>query len=215
MKNGKISKEEKLKKIKSKLENLKSNFILKKIFNILIKNKSLEVVKFNKNLQKRLNFSFNDYKEYSQLYSSIELELKLADKECNKFINIPYDKEKYYHIYCDNSDKELSIYDIKNIGKNKTIKIKINYQIKSFIKLFNECDWIYSIFFKKFSRNNIIDMSYLFSRCSSLKELNLSNFNTDNVTNMRYMFEDCSSLTELNLSNFNTDNVTDMSYMFE
>ena len=52
MKNGKISKEEKLKKIKSKLENLKSNFILKKIFNILIKNKSLEVVKFNKNLQK-------------------------------------------------------------------------------------------------------------------------------------------------------------------
>ena len=67
-----------------------------------------------------------------------------------------------------------------------------------------------SIFFKKFYRNNITDMSYMFYECSSLKELNLSNFNTNNVTNMCHMFFGCSILKELNLSNFNTNKVTNM-----
>ena len=68
------------------------------------------------------------------------------------------------------------------------IKIKIDYQVKSFKGLFEGYNCIESIFFKQFYRNNITDMSYMFSGCSSLKELNLSNFNTDNVTNMNYMF---------------------------
>ena len=55
------------------------------------------------------------------------------------------------------------------------IKIRIDYQIKSFPKLFYECECIESIKFKKFYRNNVTDMSYMFSGCSSLKDLNLSN----------------------------------------
>ena len=38
------------------------------------KNRTLEIVKYNKILQKRLNLSIRDYKAY---YSSIEIELKL------------------------------------------------------------------------------------------------------------------------------------------
>ena len=32
------------------------------------KNKSFEIMKYNKKLQKRLNININDYKDYSQLY---------------------------------------------------------------------------------------------------------------------------------------------------
>ena len=65
---------EKNEKLKQGFENLKSNFIFKKIFNIMRKNRTLEIVKYNKILQKRLNLSIRDYKAY---YSSIEIELEL------------------------------------------------------------------------------------------------------------------------------------------
>ena len=64
------------------------------------------------------------------------------------------------------------------------ISIIIDYQIKSFSRLFINCKCIESIEFKKFHRNNVTDMSEMFGECSSLKELNLNNFNTNNVTNM-------------------------------
>ena len=41
------------------------------------KSKSLEIMKYNKRLQKRLNLNINNYKEYSQIYTPIEIELKL------------------------------------------------------------------------------------------------------------------------------------------
>ena len=44
-------------------------------------------MKYNKKLQKRLNVNINDYKEYSQLYSSIEIELKVNDNIYDIFIN--------------------------------------------------------------------------------------------------------------------------------
>ena len=83
---------EKAIKIKSKvnLEVLRSNFIFKKILNYMNKKKLLDIMKYNKRLQKRLNLNINDYKEYSQLYSNIEIELKLVDNNYGKFINIPY-----------------------------------------------------------------------------------------------------------------------------
>ena len=93
------------------------------------------------------------------------------------------------------------------------IKIIINYPVKSFKELFKDCEFINSIFFIKFYRNNVTNMSDMFSGCSSLKELNLSNFNTNNVI-MWDMFSGCSSLKELNLSNFNTIHATNMGRMF-
>ena len=59
-----------------------------KIFDFLKKNKLLDIIKYNKTLQKRIDLSINDYKNYSKLYSSIEIELKVADNQYGKFINI-------------------------------------------------------------------------------------------------------------------------------
>ena len=239
MKSGNISNNEKLKKIKSKvyIDDLKSKLILQKIFGHMKKPKSLEFMKYNKKIQKRLNLDFKFYKYYSQHNSSIEIELMISDDKYGIFINIT--DKNYYHIYFDNSEEEIKRNYLNENEKVKSIKIIIDYQVISFKELFSNCTCISSIFFKKFYRINITNMSYMFFNCSSLKELNLSNiktnvkdmshmcyhcsslkkinfsnFNTNNVRNMRGMFSECSSLKELNLTDFITKNVTDMRYMF-
>ena len=111
-----ISKDENLKKIKSRvvLENLKSDFIFKKIVNTLKKNKSLEIIKYNKKFQKKLNLNINDYKEYSL----IEIELKVEENKYGKFINITDKLKEYFHIYFENSNVETK----KKIISKKMIK---------------------------------------------------------------------------------------------
>ena len=195
---------------------IKSNVIIKKIFNHMKRYKSFEIIKYNKACQERLNLSIKDYKEYyNQLYfSNIEVELKLNDNEYGRFINIPDEVKEYFHIYFDNSKEEIKRNYLIENEKVKVINIIIDCQVKSFKGLFTYCTCIRSITFKKFFRVNITNMSFMFWGCSSLNELNISNFNTNNVTDMRWMFSECSSLKELNLSNINTKNVSDMRCMF-
>ena len=216
-----ISKDEKLKQIKSKFDfkKLKSDYFLRKLFAIMKKGKSLKIFKYNKKLQKRLNLSINDYQKFSQLYTSIEIEVKLDDTKKYKnniLIYIPDEEKDFYHIYFDNSKEEIKRTKKNYLKREKvnTIKIIIDYQVMSFENLFNGCYYIKSICFKKFYRTNIIDMSEMFFECSSLRELDISNLKTNNVTNKKDMFFGCSSLNELNLSNFNTNNVITMSDMF-
>ena len=198
-----------------KLNNLKNDYFLKKVFNSLKTKKSLDIIKYNKNIKKRLDIDIKNYKEFSEKYSSIELEIKPADNTFSKFINFIDEDTKYFHIYFNNNkEDEIKRNFINKDEQVKIIKVIIDYPIKSFENLFIDCHCIEFINFKKFVRNNIIDMSYMFDGCLSLKELNLNNFNTINVTNMNHMFSRCSLLKELNLNNFNTNNVTDMKYMF-
>ena len=197
------------------LKNIKSNFILKKIFDYIHKRRALKTIRYNKSIQKRINININHYKEYLEKYSSIEIEIKPMKNKYGRFINIKDEDEEYYHIYYNDNKRE----QIKSTSLNKNdkvlkINIIIDHQVKSFYDLFKNCKCIKSIYFKKFYRNNITNMSYMFYECSSLKKLNSNNFNTNNVTNMRCMFNGCSSLKELNLNNFNTNNVIDMSSMF-
>ena len=53
---------------RSNLININNKCILKKIFDNIIKLKTLEIIKYNKKIQKRLNININDYKEYPELY---------------------------------------------------------------------------------------------------------------------------------------------------
>ena len=208
---------EKSKKIKLKdyLIKIKSKYILKQIFKHLRKNILLQTIKYNKNIQKKLDFTFKDFKEFSQKYSKIELEIIPAENKYGKFINIINESdENFFHLYFNNNKKRTKCNKLKEINKVKKIKIKIEYPIKSFKELFKNCKCIESITFNKFSRNNITDMSYMFDGCESLKELNFDNFNTENVTDMNHMFDSCFLLEELNLSKFNTQNVSDMGFMF-
>ena len=207
------------------IENIKSRYILSKIYNNITIKKKLKIVKCNNKIQNRLNLSIKDYKEY---YDEIEIEIIPKKSKYGEFIKVDENDKLYYHIYFNDNKKEIKNkyrikeedgvikheYYIEEEDKVTKIEIIIDYQVKSFQKLFYKCYCIESINFKKFYRNNISDMSWIFCDCSSLKELKLNNFNTNNVTNMSFMFCGCSSLKELNLSNFNTNNVTSMSCMF-
>ena len=129
-------------KLKIGFKNLKSDYFLNKVFDIIKRNKSLEIVKYNEKLQERLNLSINDYKEYSQLYSPIEIELNLVDNKFGKFINISDNDKEYYHIYFDNLKEEIKINNLKENEKIEKIKIIIDYQVKSFKELFFFCKHI-------------------------------------------------------------------------
>ena len=174
-------------------ESLKSDYFLQKLYDNMTKKKKLEIVKYNKKVQNRLDLGVKDYKEYSETYSSIEIEIIPTNYNLYRiFININENDKLYYHIYFNDNKKEIkNKYKIDEQDKITKIKIIIDYQVKSFKELFYWCKCIESINFKKFYRNNITDMSYMFYECSSLKELNLNNFNTINVTDMRAMFCKC------------------------
>ena len=122
--------------------------------------KKLEIVKYNKKVQNRLNLGVKDYKEYSETFTTIEIEIIPAKGKYGSFININENDKIYYHIYFNDNKKEIkNKYEIDEQDKVTKIKIIIDYQVKSFKELFYECRCIESINFKKFYRNNV---KYLF-----------------------------------------------------
>ena len=139
---------------KDELNNIKSDYFLQKICDYLNRKKSLEIFKYNKNIQKRLNININNYKEYSEIYSSIEIELiPIENSDGEFFINIPEDEKKYFHIYFNESKNEINNNILLDNNKVSRIKIIIDYQVKSFENLFYNCGYIESISLKKFNRN--------------------------------------------------------------
>ena len=195
-------------------EKVKSNYFLQIIFEHLNKKIAYKIIKYNKKIQQKLNIGVNDYKNYSEIYSSIEIEIKPICGGCCEFFNPQKGEEKFYHIYFDNNENEIKRNHLSKEEKVSIIKIRIDYQIKSFEDLFKDCYCIESINFTQFNRNNISNMIAMFYQCTNLKEINLSNFNTDSVTKMDLMFSRCLSLEKLDLSNFNTINVKRMFRLF-
>ena len=198
------------------LVSIKSKYILKQIFQLLLHKKFLKIINYNKNLQNKLDLSIKDYKQYEQVIIEVDIdkaEFNLDGIENYFLYNKIFDKS-YFHIYFDGNKEEIKRPYITLYEKVKKVKIIIDYEIKSFENLFYGCEKITKINFIKFSRKDITNMKSMFKECLFLEKLNLSNFNTDNVIDMSYMFYKCSSLKELNLSNFNTNNVVNMSYMF-
>ena len=157
------------KESKNMFKNLKSDFFLQLLFNNLLKKKSLEIIKYNNNIKNRINISIKDYKEYSEIYSSIEIEIKPVNNKYGKFININKENEIYFHIYFNNNKKEIKRNYLNENENIEKIKIIIDHQIKSFERLFNYCKCIKYMCFNKFYRNNINNMSDMFFGCSLFK----------------------------------------------
>ena len=103
-------------KLKDKLENIKSDYFLEKICGYLKRNRTLKIFKCSKKNQKRLKLNINSYKNYSEIFSPIEIGLKIIKHEPNKleqflmenekeepkpikFINIKEEEKEYFHIY--------------------------------------------------------------------------------------------------------------------
>ena len=122
------------------LRNLKSDYFIQIIFEYTTERKSLETIRYNKSIQKRINININHYKAYSETKTLIELDIIPMKGEYGKFININEEDKKYFHIYFnDNTKKEIEntyLDEDENVSK---ISIIIDYQIKSFSELFYYC----------------------------------------------------------------------------
>ena len=66
------------------IDNIKSRYILSKIYDNMTKKKKLEIIKYNKKIQNRLNLDVKDYKEHCE----IEIEIIPTKGKYGKFINI-------------------------------------------------------------------------------------------------------------------------------
>ena len=141
------------------IESLKSDYFLQKLYDNVPKKKKLEIVKYNKRIQNRINLSVKNYKEYSETFTPIEIEIipkKLKYVKYVKFIKVNENDKLYYHIYLNDNKEEIkNKYEINKKDKVTKIKIIIDYQVKSFKGLFYGYYCIESINFKKFYRNNI------------------------------------------------------------
>ena len=92
------------------IENIKSRYILSKIYNNMTMKKKLKIVKYNKRIQNRLNLSTEDYKECCE----IEIEIIPKKDIYGKFININENDKLFYHIYFnDNKEEKENKYRIK------------------------------------------------------------------------------------------------------
>ena len=202
------------------LKNIKSKYILKLLFNLIGKYKTLRISHRNKFLNNELEITANDYKD---VYENIEINIKLSDEpelyqEKNTyFIHINFDdlKQDTFEIYFDDKKMDKERQFVTKEDKISSILVRIKPQVKSFRNLFENCSCIKEINFINCVRRNIIDMSYMFYGCSSLTKLDLSRLKTDNVTDMSYMFYGCSLLNEINIRNFRTMAVTNMEGMFK
>ena len=66
-----------------------------------------QIVKYNKRIQNRLNLDINDYKEYSETFTPIEIEIIPCKMKYGQFINIKEKEKSYYHIYFNNNREEI------------------------------------------------------------------------------------------------------------
>ena len=80
------------------------------------KKKVLYIIRCNKQIQPRLNLDINDYKEYSESFSSIEIEIIPTKNKYGKFMRNIEDNEKdYFHIYFNNDKTDIKrTYNIKS-----------------------------------------------------------------------------------------------------
>ena len=113
------------------LTNIKSNYILSKIFVNIKKILKFEIIKYNKKLQNRLNLNIDNYREYSEIFTPIEIEIipiKIKN-EYGKFININRNYKSNYHIYFnDNKEETKNKYEIEEEDKMKKAAL-INEQL--------------------------------------------------------------------------------------
>ena len=90
------------------IENIKSRYILSKIYNNMTIKKKLEIVKYNKRIQNQLNLDVKDYKEYLETFTSIEIEIIPMKDIYGKFIYInENNKLLFYHIYFNDNKEEI------------------------------------------------------------------------------------------------------------
>ena len=111
----------------TKLNNVKSKFILKKIFDNIPKIKGLNIIRYNKSIQNKLNIDINLYKiEYSQII--FEIQIYIPGMKKTRVIRRPKKRDSFdklkdelggYRIdgLKSDSDSDSEEYEIEDVPK--------------------------------------------------------------------------------------------------
>ena len=192
------------------LNKIRSKYVAQIIFRHLREDFVLKLVKYNIAMQKRLNISIQDYKEYKNIVLEIIPIIDVA--MTNVFINLKKEDINNVRIYFD--DKLVNSNYFEENERISKIKIFLKINGNSLNGLFSFCDCIKEITFIKFKKYNIINMTEMFYNCRNLIKITFNDFYTANVVNMSGMFAWCTALKELDLTKFKTEKVTSMNDMF-
>ena len=107
------SKDKKTKETNVSLDNLKSNYDLDTIVEYIQQKKLLEIVKYNKKIQNRLDLDIEDYKKYYENFTPVEIEVIPCKNKFGKFIIVGYDDvKKYYHIFFSKNNHFLNFLNL-------------------------------------------------------------------------------------------------------
>ena len=168
---------------------IKSKYIIQRIFDNLKENKWLKIIKYNKIVQNKLGISINNYIKYY----SIEIEIiPILLEEKNTFFWMSDKKnDHHYHIYFNDDTKETRKSFFTKEDNVSKIRLLLDHQIKNLDSLFENCKCIKTIKFIRFNKKDITTMNYMFRDCKSLEKIDLSNFCTDNVISMDKLFASC------------------------
>ena len=78
----------------NQLRKVKSDYFIQKFFRYMTERKSLETIRNNKSIQKRMHININHYKTYFETKTSIELDIIPMKGKYGKFINIKEEDKK-------------------------------------------------------------------------------------------------------------------------
>ena len=162
------------------IEKIRSFLVAKQVFLFLPTKKMLEIIKFSKRTQDKINISVDNYKKYSEIYSSIEIEVIPVLNKDGKFININnFDEQSSFKIFFNNNrNEEIKRNTISIKDYITKIDIIIDYKVKSFSYLFFGCEIIKSVNFTKFLRINVENMKSMFQDCDLLEKVKISTYIT-------------------------------------
>jgi hypothetical protein len=141
---------------KNIFKKITSKRVLQQTFNYLKETKYLEIIKYNKMIQKRLNISIDNYKKYWRTEIEI-IPLMVRNEHQATFIKILNNEhQKYYHIYFNDEKKRIDRNYITKKDKVTKIKIFIDCEVQSFSKLFDGCRCIVKLNLIKMKSKDII-----------------------------------------------------------
>ena len=110
-------------------QKIRSKYILKRILVHLEHKINLEIFRYNKKMQRKLDIRWEDYEVE---FSKLNIELTPVQNTCGKFItyaNINENSKRYIHSYFNDSRKEIRRNVITKGDKVNKIKIVIDYKI--------------------------------------------------------------------------------------
>ena len=168
---------------------------------------------------------YNFYKDKEQpLFNELTIIYKLKNNFSSPYITLfgedfVNNNKDNCKIIVNNEIRDICYKINKNEISQNTLIIKLREikPIVNFSKMFQRCEYLYSIpDITNFNTNNISDMSNMFSGCIGLLDFPIiSNWDTSNVKIMNGMFAKCKSLLSLpDISKWNISSVENMENMF-